>query len=319
VTIYARQIGGDEQLYLSLVINGTEYLGTLITPKAAGPKYEEYTSDWATNPATAEAWTWSDIDALEAGICSLANGAWTGEERVTQLYVEVTYEKPNAYKVDTEFEFSGMPTDPPAKLNFTIVSEYDTDSILVTIGIWDYTLNSWNNTYQYTSTGAANETHTIILVTDAGNHTSNGYAKIHIEGEKTTSTQFQQRINQIRLDYTYGATQAYDYVLRVTNAVTDSWEIRLKKYADSNITRLQNCTIYFHNATDGNSTQIAIENGTYNQTEGPWYDLTALETIYIAMAAEAASTGTSYIHAYLEIRSPNTTTYAQYIITFQIS
>ncbi len=113
---------------------------------------------------------------------------------------------------------------------------------------------------------------------------------------------------------------SFDYVLRVNNtATTDSWEIRLKKYSNSSIGRLQNCTIYFRNATNANSTQIVIENGSFNQTEGPWYNLDNSETIYIAMTVEANSTGTSYVYTYLEIRTPNTTTYAQYVITFKIT
>ncbi len=320
VIIYARQTSGDEQLYMTLVVNATEYLGTVIEPKK-GPVYKEYTSDWGNNPATGEVWTWSDIDTLEAGIRSLADGAWVGEERVTQLYVEVTYEKPTTYKVDNEFEFGGMPTEPPAKLNFTIISEYDTATVSVTIGIWDYTTNAWNNTYQYTSTGVANETHTITIVTDAANNTSNGYAKIHMEGEKTTSTLFQQQINQIKLDYTAVATEVYDYTLRVNNMITDSWQIRLKKYADFNISRLQNCTIYFYNSTNGTSGQIRIENGNYtlDGQVGPWFDLTSFETNYVAATAAANSPGTSYIYVYLEIRIPYTTTYAQYIIAFEIT
>jgi len=318
VIIYARQIGGNEQIYITLVVNGTEYLGALITPKTA-PTYKEDTSDWATNPATNETWTWSDIDTLEAGIRSLADGAWAGEERVTQLYVEVSYEKTIEYKVDTEFEFSGMTTESPTKLNFTIISEYDTANVLVTIGIWDYTISSWNNTYDYTSTGAANETHSISIIADPVNYTSDGYARIHVEGVKATSTLFQQKINQVKLNYTYVVTQVYDYVLRVNNTVTDSWQIRLKKYADSNITRLQNCTIYFHNSSDGTSRQIYIQNGLYTNQTGPWYDLGDSETIYIAITVSANSTGTSYIYTYLEIRIPNTTTYAQYITTFEIT
>jgi hypothetical protein len=111
----------------------------------------------------------------------------------------------------------------------------------------------------------------------------------------------------------------YDYVLRVNNTVTDSWQIRLKKYADSNISRLQNCTIYFHNSTDGTSNQIIIENGFYIKQTGPWYDLGDSETIYIAMTVQANSAATSCVYAYLEIRTPNTTTYAQYVITFEIT
>jgi len=111
----------------------------------------------------------------------------------------------------------------------------------------------------------------------------------------------------------------YDYVLRVNNTETDSWQIRLKKYSDSNINRLQNCTIYFHNSADGTSRQIYIQNGAYINQTGPWYDLGDSETIYIAMTVQANSTGTSYVRTYLEILIPNTSTYAQYIITFEIT
>jgi len=111
----------------------------------------------------------------------------------------------------------------------------------------------------------------------------------------------------------------YDYVLRVNNTETDSWQIRLKKYSDSNINRLQNCTIYFHNSSDGTSRQIYIQNGACINQTGPWYDLGDSETIYIAMTVQATSTGTSYVRTYLEILVPNTSTYAQYIITFEIT
>ncbi|MDH5461983.1 MAG: LamG domain-containing protein, partial [Candidatus Bathyarchaeota archaeon] len=126
------------------------------------------------------------------------------------------------------------------------------------------------------------------------------------------------------LDFGAGASEdtsesTYDYVLRVNNTVTNSWQIRLKKYADSNVNRLQNCTICFHNSTGGTSNQIIIENGSYVNQIGPWYDLGASKTIYIAMTVQANSAATSYVYAYLEIRTPNTTTYAQYAITFEIT
>jgi hypothetical protein len=111
----------------------------------------------------------------------------------------------------------------------------------------------------------------------------------------------------------------YDYTLKVNNTVTGSWEIMLKEYSDSSVGRLQNCTIYFHNSTDGNSPQITVENGSFKNEIGSWYNLGSSQTIYIAITVEASSTGTSYIHAYLEVRIPNTTTYAQYIITFEIT
>jgi hypothetical protein len=111
----------------------------------------------------------------------------------------------------------------------------------------------------------------------------------------------------------------YDYALRVNNTVTDPWQVRLKKYSDSNISRLEDCTVYFHNSTDGTSNQIIIENGSYINQTGPWYDLGASQTIYIAMTVQANIAATSHVYAYLEIRTPKTTTYAQYVITFEIT
>jgi len=113
--------------------------------------------------------------------------------------------------------------------------------------------------------------------------------------------------------------QNHDYVLRVNNTGTDAWQIRLKKYADSNINRMQDCTIYFHNSTDGTSSQIVIETGAFVNETGSWYDLGSFETIYIAMIVDTNSTGTSYINTYLEIRITGTTTFLQYMVTFEIT
>jgi len=229
---------------------------------------------------------------------------------------------PTEHTVDTRFEFSGMTTETPTQLNFTVVSQYNTSSVNVTIQVWNYSSSSYVTSGEgytnYTSSGS-NETTDLSINTNPQFHTSSGNAKIKVTGVLTTNSTYQQETNQIRLVYKYDASPSYDYVLRVNNTVTDSWEIRLKKYSDSNINRLQNCTIYFHNSTDGTSNQIIIENGSYINQTGPWYDLGASETIYIAMTVQANSAAISYVYAYLEIRTPNTTTYAQYVITFEIT
>lgn len=51
-----------------------------------------YSNQWNTNPATAAAWTWAEIDNLQAGIAlrvPLASGG--GASYCTQVYVEVDY------------------------------------------------------------------------------------------------------------------------------------------------------------------------------------------------------------------------------------
>ncbi|MFB0514121.1 MAG: hypothetical protein ACETVQ_00940 [Candidatus Bathyarchaeia archaeon] len=227
------------------------------------------------------------------------------------------------YTVSTEFLFSSMTTNTPTQLNFTVVAQYDVSSVNVTIQVWNYSSSSYvtsgDGYATYISAGSGNETTYFNISINPQFYTSDGNAKISVTGVLTTNSTYQQETNQIKLIYKYDASPSYDYVLRVNNTVTDAWQIRLNKYANSNINRLQNCTIYFHNSTDGASSQIVIENGSFNQTEGPWYDLDNSETIYIAMTVEANSTGTSYVRTYLEIRIPSTTIYAQYIITFEIT
>jgi len=144
---------------------------------------------------------------------------------------------------------------------------------------------------------------------------------IRFKGGNETSDTFQDSwsIDAALLNTCTFTETTYDYVLRVNNTVTDAWEIRLKKYSDSSVSRLQNCTIYFHNFTDGTSAQIAVKNGSFESETGPWYDLDSLETIYIAMTVKANSMGTAYVYAYLEIRAQGTNTYVQYKVAFAIT
>ena len=70
-----------------LIVGGSVYRAP--SPYTLTTSYEKYTGDWGLNPKTKTYWTWSDIDALQAGVESRGIGTWTGEIRVTQLYVEV--------------------------------------------------------------------------------------------------------------------------------------------------------------------------------------------------------------------------------------
>jgi hypothetical protein len=63
---------------------GTKYYSAALTTTTA---YTTVSNTWTTNPATASAWTWAEINSLAAGIydsCTVA-----GVIGVTQLYVEV--------------------------------------------------------------------------------------------------------------------------------------------------------------------------------------------------------------------------------------
>jgi hypothetical protein len=89
VTARARStIATDEQIHVFLYIGSNAYNA----PSAHTPTttYTNYQSEWTTNPATSAPWSWSDITNLQAGVWSnQTGGVFTGELRVTQLYVEV--------------------------------------------------------------------------------------------------------------------------------------------------------------------------------------------------------------------------------------
>jgi hypothetical protein len=131
-----------------------------------------------------------------------------------------------------------------------------------------------------------------------------------------TSAPYQVKYNYIGEGGGLGQSD-FKYVLKFVEKDNSNWKVRLKAYDDSNRDRLGNCSIYIYDGS--NSTQIVILNGLYDQQTGPWYDLNATDTEYIWMHVETLSGGTSYVYSYLEILVPDITTYAQYIITFEIT
>jgi len=228
------------------------------------------------------------------------------------------------YTVSTEFLFSSMTENTPAQLNFTVVSEYDLSSVSVTIQVWNYSSSAFVTSgegYSAYVSGGSNETTLLSINTNPQFYASNGNAKIKITGILTDTTQYQQKANQVKLVYSCDSSSNYDYVLKVINNETNAWKIRLLAYAESSIGRLNNCTIYFRNATGGDiSRQVYIENGSYLNQTGAWYDLPASPADrYLAVTLEASDSQVSYVYVYLEILVPDKTTYARYVLTFEIS
>lgn len=120
-----------------------------------------------------------------------------------------------AYTASTEFLFSSMTKNTPTQLNLTIVSEYNIANVSVTIQVWNYSSSTYavsgEGYLTYTSSGS-NETKLLSINTNPQFYTSSGYAKIKVTGVKSTTTQFQQKTNQIKLDYRYSASNyALDY------------------------------------------------------------------------------------------------------------
>jgi len=225
-------------------------------------------------------------------------------EGVAYASVEETYN----YELDLEVQWTNVDYDESNEFLCIYGGTMGTEN--VTVDAWNG--SDWENVFTYLNSGWNNFSISSYL-------TSSTFTIRFKDGNKTSDINQDSWNIDATLLHVWTTDGTYDYVLRVNNTETDSWQIRLKKYSDSNINRLQNCTIYFHNSSDGTSRQIYIQNGAYINQTGPWYDLGASETIYIAMTVQATSTGTSYVRTYLEILVPNTSTYAQYIITFEIT
>jgi hypothetical protein len=110
----------------------------------------------------------------------------------------------NEYTASTEFTFSNMTTKIPTQLNFTVVSEYNTANVSVTIQLWNYSSSAYVTSGEgyivYTSSGS-NETKLLSININPQFYTSNGNAKIKVTGVKSTTSQYLQKINQIKLYY----------------------------------------------------------------------------------------------------------------------
>jgi len=230
----------------------------------------------------------------------------------------------SGYSVSTEFLFSSMTKNTPTQLNFTVVNEYDIASVNVTIQVWNYNYSDYAQSgsqgYLTYISSSANETKYLNITTNPANYTSNGNAKIKITGVLTTTTQFQQKVNQLKLAYSYSSSSTYDYVLRVVNKVTASWKVKLQVYNSINISRLSSANISFYDGAT--SEQIKISDGNITQSGGPAYDLPgpANTTIRIKITdLQATNSEVSTIYVYLKVQVPDKSTYSIYIITFEIT
>ena len=107
------------------------------------------------------------------------------------------------YAVSTEFLFLSIVNNTMVQFNFTVVSEYSIPDVSVTIQVWNYLSSAYVDRGQgylrYTSSGV-NETRLLSLDISQQFCMSNGSARIRIASLSSTTAQYQQRINQIKLD-----------------------------------------------------------------------------------------------------------------------
>ena len=198
---------------------------------------------------------------------------------------------------------------------------YDSNNYLYVLYETNASNSNWDIRYQKSTDTTPTSFNSALDITD--NNLGNEYVTTKIGGDNnrvefvwtySTGPPWQVKYNCLTEDS--GGQGDFNHVLKAVEKDNSNWKIRLKAYDDSNKDRLNNCTIYIYNGS--NSTQIVILNGAYQNQTGPWYDLNASDTEYLWMHVETSGAGTSYVYVYLEILVPNKTTYARYIITFEI-
>ncbi|MCD4675330.1 MAG: hypothetical protein K8S18_04955 [Desulfobacula sp.] len=90
VKVYARcKVSQDaaNDVRTKIKTHSTEYTGS---SESATTSYVLYSTTYTTNPNTSNAWTWAEIDALQAGVY-LEESDFKGTVYCTQVYVEVDY------------------------------------------------------------------------------------------------------------------------------------------------------------------------------------------------------------------------------------
>jgi len=130
------------------------------------------------------------------------------------------------YTASTEFLFTGIPGSAPTLLVFTVVSQYDIGSVAVAIQAWSY------NTSQYPTSGegylayissaapSTDDTINLAITTNPSHFLSSGNAKLKVTAVKATTTQLQQRANQVKLDKHSAETTTLTTTATATQSVT---------------------------------------------------------------------------------------------------
>lgn len=88
VTVYISTRGLDpisNVVQLAVRVSGTNYFSADKTYN--NTSYHDESNTWSTNPNTSAAWTWAEVDALEAGMKRISGGG----QAVTQVWIVVDY------------------------------------------------------------------------------------------------------------------------------------------------------------------------------------------------------------------------------------
>ncbi|MBS7606441.1 MAG: hypothetical protein QW502_02025 [Candidatus Bathyarchaeia archaeon] len=219
-----------------------------------------------------------------------------------------------------EMEFTGTSNIKRwAQLTWTVDCSASITSTTVVIQLYNYQIGGYpeeGNGFAKAEVGLNDST---IIQTIRDNpacfRDASGRWRMRIRCLKTRTDPFDFRIDWI--EFKVFCQNTYDYVLKITNCIADSWIVRFRAYSEVNIGRLYNYTIYVY---DGDSSiQIQIIDGDYSQQCGSWLSLDGFGVIYVVVSVSALELGISRIHTYLEINRPNTSVYNLMDVEFEVS
>lgn len=197
VTVYIYTRGIDpisNVVQLAIRTGGTDYFSSDNTYN--NTSYHNESNTWSTNPGTSAAWTWSEIDALEAGMKRISGGG----QAVTQVWVEVDY-TPASWEQEG-FRFYNDDGDEDAS---TALAAQDTNVsvaegvtkrlrlLLNTTGTTDpirfilYYKKSTDGTYTKVPTSGTSEAFTIVASTYISASGENTTARLTAPSGKSTS------------------------------------------------------------------------------------------------------------------------------------
>ncbi|MFH0848407.1 MAG: hypothetical protein V1857_02760, partial [archaeon] len=180
------------------------------------------------------------------------------------------------YTVSTEFLFSGMTSYPPTQLAFTVVSQCDIASANVTIQVYNYQSSQYATsgqgylTYVSSGTPSTDETKTLTITTSPSQYVSSGNAKIRITGVKATTTQFQQKTNQAKLDYVRTITKIVFTTTAQTLTAGQASAVMVIQTQDASSNPVN---VDSNTAITLTSTSV---NGKFSIAASPWVDVTSV-------------------------------------------
>jgi hypothetical protein len=238
-------------------------------------------------------WTWTLLNNANFKVKVVSHWlSGTPTWSIDTLIVRVTQV---SYSLELEEQFTAVDYNVTYEELCVATGPLSAESLAVQV--WN---GSWNTVIAALTANAWNNVSVSSFVSS-----TELYIRFVGTSESSDTTQSTWEIDATLLNV---KTDTYDYILSAASKKAYAQNITLTLYSYSNINRLSNCTVWFHDGSQ--SVQIAIINGVVTQTSGTNYALPAGSSRYIAAYVQQSSPGTSTLSIRLEAKTQNTIVYA---------